>query len=160
SPASIQLEAWLNGSRLDALSVVADASSQESAASIVRVPLEPKNEQVLELRYQLAAGSNSRWSTTLEPPRLRGSVFVSQVRWHVVFPDDSVVVLDDPSARTESIWTLNRGLAERRPAYTSAQLDNWFRTGEELEPNGDSGETNQGTMVENRAASLTNLRFC
>ncbi|HEV3142246.1 MAG TPA: hypothetical protein VGZ47_00010 [Gemmataceae bacterium] len=159
-PSAIHLEAWLNGSRLDALPVMNDGNSP-AKGSIVRVPLQEISDQVLELRYQLLSGAsgNSSWSAKLTAPLLRGSVSVGAMRWQVVWAQDLAFLVEDSSVRTESIWSFRRGLPERRPAFTTAQLENWFRNGTELDSTGDEGETPYGTTWDGRSMNPAAFRL-
>jgi hypothetical protein len=160
SPQAIGLEALLNGSRLDALPVINEAQPPPESGSVVRVPLLEGAEQTLEMRYQLSAPASGtrQWNLTLAPPLLRGNTWLGSARWQIMAPDDTILLTNESSLRSESVWSFRRVLPEARPAYSAAQLDAWLRTGAETDANNDN-HSSQGATVEFRAANLATIRL-
>ncbi|HLW66950.1 MAG TPA: hypothetical protein VKS79_16665 [Gemmataceae bacterium] len=150
SPAAIGLEAWLNGNRLDSL-------PPSVAANIVRFPLEEGKDQLLELRYHLSSPSDGRlhWTSAITPPTLRGSVLIGAARWQIIAPEDGVLLLDGSPLQTECIWSFRRVLPERRPAFSTAQLETWLRTG--ADPQALDEGSSQGTTLEARSSNLNSF---
>lgn len=132
-PAVINLDARLDGTRIDQVFVRDESGRPASAADgrFVEIPLAAKaGAQVLELRYQLSAVRRiARWEHVLLPPKVRGAAFVGEVRWQIGFPADDVLFSTHWNSRLEQRWAWRRFLFVPEPAYGGAELEQWFANG-------------------------------
>jgi hypothetical protein len=136
-PASLNLEAWLDGQVLRFKTV--DASGMEDEAGHVarlRIVSDPHRRwRVLELRYHVPAGlvaGSGSLETAFQPPRLQGNFWLGRVLWQVALPGDRVPVLVRGGAGIEQRWALRGGLPAPRPSWTAAELEHWFSNHEDL----------------------------
>lgn len=111
------------------------ATGTNLGSRIVRVMLPPKK-TALELRVEYfmsswrpGSGLTSQWRLKFVPPRLRGSVFVGSVRWHVSLPGNDFVLPGDDRTVLDQRWGLRRFLPAPVPARNSEDLERWFRAG-------------------------------
>jgi hypothetical protein len=165
--ATLDLSLYLDGRLVKTWLPVAD--NDPGGGQVVRLRVDaadPGRAQVLEARYRLPAwrvdgggGRASRWEAVFLPPRLRDAVFVGPLRWQLAdLPGAVTPVTFTAGAALEQRWVWHAGLLTARPARTGADLEQWFRDGQEL-PGADDAEAAGGTGWVVRAAAPEPLRL-
>lgn len=128
-PSNLNLELSLDGQRIDNLQV------EDETGRLVRLQVEPDLYQkpvVLDLHYQLVPGreadKSGKWLTTLQPPLLRGNVFLGRVRWQVGLPSNWLPLYAGDGITVEQRWGLRGWLPAPRSAVSGVELERWFST--------------------------------
>ena len=138
APAALGLRLLVGKKLLDQVPVFDDtgAASTATAGRNIRIPLQGIAEPTFELtlEYHLPAGrhagqASSGWSWAFSPPRLRGPVLVREVRRYVELPGDGVILNWSTETALQQKWGRRRLLPALRPAWSGADLENWFHAG-------------------------------
>jgi hypothetical protein len=129
--AALNLEFLLDGLRLPNYLALGEDGKESETGRIARLRLEPENYRkpvVLDVRYQMAARGEgqSRFQTTLTPPRLRGHVLLGRVRWLTALPADWVTFCPSSRVSVEQRWGWRGNLPAPRPGPTALDLERWF----------------------------------
>lgn len=131
-PGATDAEISLNGMRVDSR----DEKSGGDAGRTLRILLPSWRDRLralVEVKYQLAYERNTGIDSLLvewQPPHLSGRVALSQVRWQVTVPANSVP-LSLGAGTFEERWTVRNGIAQPVAAHSTADLEKWIASGRE-----------------------------
>lgn len=137
-PASINLGLLWDNRRVT-LQTVDESGSESDVGRIVRFSVDPdpgRLPALLDVHYQLVSGRDaerpSGWRpiTLLQPPILRGRVFVWEKRWSVRLPGGALPLYAGDGSVMEQRWDWRGWLPGPRPAMSSAELEAWFTGGD------------------------------
>lgn len=99
--------------------------------NVVRVPLPADVDRggsfTLEVKYPTTALRGMWDDTAYLPPKIRGAVYTGPTRWLIALPSGSTPLLFDESCQVEQRWRWLNLLPQPTAAYTSAELERWFR---------------------------------
>jgi hypothetical protein len=119
---------------------VADKTGDKGGPDVYLLNIAPDTSStpvILEIVYHIkpngaaSAGSESyawlgKWRTALQPPVLRGAVYLGRVRWQVELPSSRVILDPGNEAVVEQEWGLRGWLLAPQAALGSADLDEWL----------------------------------
>ena len=128
------LEVWIEGRPVEAIPQSAVADSTEPWLLSVPLPeSKPNKPLVVELRYRTASAKTNYRERLCAPPKIRGAVYRTPVRWLLATDSDRMAFIASGRWDPEFRWA-RRGFGFAPTAAESPQeLDAWLTAGTETE---------------------------
>ncbi len=128
------LEVWLDGRPIEAIPQPASSDSPDPWLLTLPLPESRPNKPLLvELRYRISSARSSYRERTCVPPKMRGSVYRTPIRWLLSTDPDQMAFIPSGRWDPEFRWT-RRGFGFAPTAVESPHdLDAWLTAGTETE---------------------------
>jgi hypothetical protein len=125
-------ELFLAEKRISQWQTLESTNPDKETGTTVRLAVEPlwsRKPVRLEIRYQIPPGltkCGSGWQTTLQPPHLRNSFSLGQIRWQIELPHTETPIYQRGGQNSEIRWTRSGLLFAPRPAVGTVELEQWL----------------------------------
>jgi len=128
------LEVWIDGRPVEAIPQPASTDSPEPWLLTVSLPeSKPNKPLLLELRYRTSSPRSNYRERTCVPPKIRGAVYRTPVRWLLTTDPDQLAFIPSGRWDPEFRWA-RRGFGFAPTAAESPHdLDTWLTAGTETE---------------------------